>query len=415
MAQYYFEDCCTPGNIYLIDNITGSFSTGQVSLVYATGITTSFSGCASVTSSTSSIASLTAVTNTTAYTNCDQCQVYNAQPSCCPCLFPTTITLSTGGIFTGALAQITFSAQTGGTSVNLGTYTLPHNYTSCNYIGTYDLYFSAYNKHCYVDVTGVTPCDILFRTGPASSPSGQELIEVFIYDVTGNTSSSVLFFNNSGNTSTDIAHTQNKFWAAPMSSSTSNNSIYEWNITLSPFTPTGLASPNRIIEMPAGVSLGAGLGAINDTYIIGENTSTSPHQLIEINLSGLTAVTKTIATLSANTSVSGDIIYTTSGKVICTIVETGSGSANTFIEQYDYLTGTREFSQKIGSNVPLSGASQPYAIFTYAGEIYIWDNRQTDLYKIQSTSPYTVSLVYGTTFKAAGASQAPCCNTVSFV
>ena len=395
MAQYYFEDCCIPGNIYLIDNITGSFSTGQVSLVYATGLTTSFSGCASVTSSTSSIASLTAVTNTTAYTNCDQCQAVNAKPGCCPCAFPTTITLSTGGIFTGALAQITYSASTGGTSVNLGTYTLPHNYTSCDYIGTYDLYFSAYNKHCYVDVTGVTPCSVLYRTTGAN-------LEVFEYYPPTNTSSPIILFATGATNSTDIAHTQTKFFA-----NMTLTGITEWNITLSPFT----SSLNRVISVPSGTTLGPGLGCVNNTYLISSDTSpVNNDNLIELNISGLTAVTRTISAVSGR--VSGDIVYTTQGKVLVT-TETNSPNAR-YIQQYDYLTGTREFSIVIGSST--TGITKPFGLFEYNNEIYIAEfSTPYPMYKIQNTSPYTVTQVYASSFVMGGASQVPCCNTVSFV
>ena len=396
MAQYYFEDCCTPGNIYLIDNITGSFSTGQVSLVYATGLTTSFSGCASVTSSTSSIASLTAVTNTTAYTTCDQCQAVNAEPGCCPCLFPTTITLSTGGIFTGALAQITYSASTGGTSVNLGTYTLPHNYTSCDYIGTYDLYFSAYNKHCYVDVTGATPCSVLYRTTGT-------LLEVFEYFPASNTSTPILLFATGATIETDVAHTQTKFFA-----NMTSTGITEWNITLSPFT----SSFNRVIAMPGTVTLGAGLGCVNNSYLISSDISRTPQELIELNISGNTAITRTITTLSANTAISGDILYTTQGKVIFT---TETGIVNTrHISQHDYLTGNLEFTIQIGSST--TGITKPHGLFEYNNEIYIAENSSPfPLYKIQNTSPYTITQVYASTFVMGGASQVPCCNTASFV
>lgn len=426
MAQYYFEECCNPGNIYLIDNITGSFSTGQGSFIYATGTTTpggspySFSGCASATTSTSIIATLTAVTNTSAYAGCDQCQVMNAQPGCCPCLFPTTVTLTTGGNFTGALAQITFSAQTGGTSVNLGTFTLPTNVSSCEYIGTYDLYFSAFNKHCYVDITGVTNCDVLYNAGPSGTT-----FNVHLYNVTANTSQFLFSSVTSGSQYTDIAHTTNKFFAGPMSSSASPpgiaTSIYEWNISLNPFNLSGFAPPTRIIECyTAGTcsgcfSLGAGLVAINDTYLIGEGLrATLPNCLLEICVTGLTADVRVIATLSANTAVLGDILYTTNGKIITLVKE--NFSADIFIVQYDYLTGNQEFNLKIGDATVPSGITAANAMFIYAGELYLVDNDDgPSLYKIQTTSPYTITQVYANTFRMGGASQLPCCSTLGFV
>jgi hypothetical protein len=395
MAQYYFEDCCIPGNIYQIDNITGSFSTGEVSLVYATGLTTSFSGCASVTTSTSSIASLTAVTNTTAYTTCDECQAVNAEPGCCPCLFPTTITLSTGGNFTGSVAQITFSAQTGGTSVNIGNFILPYNYSSCDYIGTYDLYFSAYNKHCYIDVTGLTPCTILYNVNTGGTSN------LYIYDFTGNTAQQIQITNFSSITATDIAHTQTKFFA-----NTSATDITEWNLSLSPYS----TSYNRIIKMPSGVFLGSGLGCINNTYLISSDTSKTPNELIELNISGLTAITRTITTLSANTQISGDILYTTQGKVIFT---TETSISNTrHITQHDYFTGNLEFTIQIGSST--TGITTPFGLFEYNNDIYISDQTSQTIYRIDKTSPYAVTSISNPPNRFNGASQVPCCNTASF-
>ena len=401
MAQYNFVDCCNGGNIFSIDNVSGSPSTNDVLMFYATGVTVpggtpySFSGCAQYTTSTSIVAALTAVTNSTAYTSCDQCQVLNIQPACCECLFPTTVTLSTNGNFTGAIAQITFSAQTGGTSVNIGSFTLPYNYSSCDYVGTYDLYFSAYNKHCYVDITGLTPCTILYNVNSGGNAN------LYIYDFTGNTSQQIPISSFSAIGSTDIAHTQTKFFA-----NTSTTDITEWNLSLSPYS----ATYNRIIKVPSGVVLGQGLGCINNSYLIADNTFTTPNEIIELNITGTTAITKTIVTLSANTRVSGDMLYTTQGKILVT---TENSITNLrYITQYDYASGNAEVNIQIGSAT--TGITTPFGLFEYNNGIYIADQSTGTIYSIGTTSPYPISAFPSAPHGFNGASQVPCCNTVSF-
>lgn len=51
--------------------------------------------------------------------------------------------------YSGQTAQVTFFPSTGGT-LNLGSGTLPFDYTSSFVSGTYELFFSGYNKTCSV-------------------------------------------------------------------------------------------------------------------------------------------------------------------------------------------------------------------------------------------------------------------------
>jgi hypothetical protein len=58
--------------------------------------------------------------------------------------------------YSGVSADITFTASTGGTS-NLGLNTLPFEFTTEYPYGTYDLFFSAYNKTCTIEIPEPTP------------------------------------------------------------------------------------------------------------------------------------------------------------------------------------------------------------------------------------------------------------------
>jgi hypothetical protein len=58
--------------------------------------------------------------------------------------------------YSGVSADITFTASTGGT-FNLGLNTLPFEFTTEYPYGTYDLFFSAYNKTCTVEIPEPTP------------------------------------------------------------------------------------------------------------------------------------------------------------------------------------------------------------------------------------------------------------------
>lgn len=69
--------------------------------------------------------------------------------------------------YNGQLAEITFYPCSGG-SINLGYQTIPYVYTNDNYEGTYDLYFSAYNKTCQLVITCLTPT---ITSTPTSTPS----------------------------------------------------------------------------------------------------------------------------------------------------------------------------------------------------------------------------------------------------
>jgi hypothetical protein len=58
--------------------------------------------------------------------------------------------------YTGFIADITFSGQTGGT-VNLGSHVIPYTVDLDYYYGTYQLCYSAFNVCCDVSIVAPTP------------------------------------------------------------------------------------------------------------------------------------------------------------------------------------------------------------------------------------------------------------------
>jgi hypothetical protein len=74
----------------------------------------------------------------------------------------TQIILS-NSTYSGFIADITFSAQTGGT-ISLGSHLTPYTADLDYYYGTYELYYSAFNQSCYVSIVAPTPTPTLTNT-----------------------------------------------------------------------------------------------------------------------------------------------------------------------------------------------------------------------------------------------------------
>jgi uncharacterized delta-60 repeat protein len=238
----------------------------------------------------------------------------------------------------------------------------------------------------------LSQCSMIYTDSPIGTTGS-----IYAYDLTTNVST--LLFNPSPPqpaTSSDIAHTSNKLWlyAGP--------NIYEWNITLTPFTKTF----NRTITAPTGIGLGNGLCAINDIQLISSNFSNG--NIIKITLnSDNTSTSETLFTLPTGRSISGDILYTTNGKIILTTFT--SGVYKSYISQYALTNNvwTLEFEQEITTS-----AQYPYGLATINGGIYITSTNK--IYKIETTFPYTVTLINNVGKNISGASQLPSCSNVTF-
>ena len=180
------------------------------------------------------------------------------------------------------------------------------------------------------------------------------------------------------------------------------SSITEYDITLSPWSATF----NRFISFPSGVNLGAGLGSITNTQLISTNVSVSPHQIIVLDITTNTAVSTVIGTLGVGRVVSGDILLTTTNKILVTNYSTTS---STYLTQYSYPSGTFEVEVDITSTTPSA-----FGIFIDSGNIYVC-NSGGQIYNVNVNFPYTQTLFNNSGLGIGGASQVPSCCNVNLI
>jgi hypothetical protein len=238
------------------------------------------------------------------------------------------------------------------------------------------------------------------NTGPALSPTSVLINtpggSVYFYDTSTDISVMLDVPSTSSGFASDIAHTQNKLW---MNTSTS---IREWDITLNPFT----ATLNRTITTPH--SIGAGLGAIDNTTLITTNVSVTPNTVVTLDVTNNT-VTSTykfdLVVGGVNRYIAGDLLLTTTNKVITT---NHNGSGNIYTTQFDYATGVVEVDREIGGTI-----GSPFGLYIENSNIYI-TNVNGNVYEIGKTSPYNMTLVGNTGVGIFGASQVPSALTTNF-
>lgn len=232
----------------------------------------------------------------------------------------------------------------------------------------------------------ISTCSVLINNGS----------DVYAYFPSSNTN---VFLGNSFASSLDIAHTTTKLWMWENGTS----SITEYDITLSPWSATF----NRFISFPSGVNLGYGLGSITNTQLISTNDSVSPHQIIVLDITTNTAVSTVIGTLGVGRVVSGDILLTTTNKILVTNCEGTTGS--TYLTQYSYPSGTFEVEVDITSTTPSA-----FGIFIDSGNIYVC-NSGGQIYNVNVNFPYTQTLFNNSGLGIGGASQEPSCCNVNLI
>ena len=226
-------------------------------------------------------------------------------------------------------------------------------------------------------------CSVLINNGA----------DVSAYFPSSNTN---VFLGSSFPSSPDIAHTTTKLWMYD------GSIIKEYNITLNPWSKTF----NRNIAYPSGVSLGFGLGAISNSLLISTNVSVSPNEIITLDINTSTAVSTVIGPLGVGRTVSGDILLTTTNKILVTNQSTTGPFTSTYLTQYSYPSGTFEVEVDITSTIPF-----PYGIFIDSSKIYVC-NSGGQIYKVNVNFPYTQTLFNNSGLTILGASQVPsCCNT----
>jgi len=170
-------------------------------------------------------------------------------------------------------------------------------------------------------------------------------------------------------TSSGIAMTTDKLWSI-------NADIKEWNILLNPF----LATFNRTITLPGGFTTSSGIVALNNTALIAIDSSASPQEVVELNITTLSASAAIQFTLQANRQASGNPLYVQTGQII--IINQDVISSDYYITQYNYSTGTLELDINIGT---VEGVT----LFECDCDIYVTD-ASGHMYVIIKAFPYVL-------------------------
>ena len=200
----------------------------------------------------------------------------------------------------------------------------------------------------------------------------------------------------------DVAHTTNKLWISNF------NHIYEFNITLNPFSSTF----NRTIN----INLRSGLCAINDTTLISSiltnPTNVLNETIVKVTLNpNNTSTIENLFNLPLGRRVL-DLIYTTNNKIIVTTtkINPSTFAIEYYISQYAFTNNV--WVLELDLNIT-NTASNPDGLAIINGGIYIFS--VNTLKKIKTTWPYTVTQVNNTGFIPKGVSQVPSCCNVTFV
>ena len=125
-----------------------------------------------------------------------------------------------------------------------------------------------------------------------------------------------------------------------------------------------------------------------------------------MNITATSAVATYKFNLPPTHIVAGDILLTTTNKLLVTT----AASTNIYLLQYDYLTGTLELT--ITLNPTFYGG--PWGIFQDSGNIYVASSLG-GIYQIGTTSPYNITLINDTGHSIYGASQIPSCLNSEFI
>jgi hypothetical protein len=112
-----------------------------------------------------------------------------------------------------------------------------------------------------------------------------------------------------------------------------------------------------------------------------------------------------IGTLQPGRQVSGDILFTTTNKILVTTL----GLDGVFLSQYSYPLGTLEVDVNIGLTLP-----NPWGIFIDSGNIYVCAFTG-EIYNVNVNFPYTRTLFNNAGINILGASQVPSCCNVNLI
>ena len=195
----------------------------------------------------------------------------------------------------------------------------------------------------------------------------------------------------------DVANSYGRFWTTSM---TPPYELTEYSITPTPFSAVYNKTLNYTIELN-------GLIAKDNTTLISTRLDTGTSSMVvEFNVSGgngsyLTVVDK-FSLPGTNRNLGGDLTYLpTTDKLF--VSSAGGGS---WLTQFDYTTGTVEYdvdiTLSIGSNYGLSSKDGYVYVYAYNG----------DVYRVDSMSVPTFTLVQTTTSGINAASSDPSCAII---
>ena len=205
-------------------------------------------------------------------------------------------------------------------------------------------------------------CGILFTSGDV------------VYYYSDNTSGTLQPIDVPGYTSSlGIAMTADKLWSI-------DTNIKEWDITLSLFT----AIYNRTISFPGGFTTSSGIVALNNTTLIAVNDSPSPQEVVELDITGLTASATTAFALQTNRVAQGNMLYVQTGEIL--IINQDVITSDYYISEYDYATGTLLLDINVGTFSPTS-------IYECQCNIYVTDT-DGNIYVIIKSDPQSIIDTY---------------------
>jgi len=186
-----------------------------------------------------------------------------------------------------------------------------------------------------------------------------------------------------------IAMTANKLWSV-------DTQFIEWDIVLSPFS----AIFNRNITFPVGFTTSSGMVAIDDVTLITVDDSTTPQDVVEMDVTGLAGVPTIMFSLQTDRVAIGNMLYTTEAKLI--IINQDTISSDYFITQYDYPTSVIEIDLNVGTSYDLVTLSECNCVI-FAGDT------SGNLYAVDELLSGILIPIFGTGLVLESATQVASC------
>jgi hypothetical protein len=170
--------------------------------------------------------------------------------------------------------------------------------------------------------------------------------------------------------------------------------ILLWDIYLSPF----YAVYNRAITLPMGYSVTGGFVAKDNDTLIVANASSSPVNIVELDVTGTAATDTVMFALAADRDNVSNMLYTTDDKLI--MISQDVMTSDYYITQYDYLLETIEFDINIGTDAPTSLYECECNIYITYSDGTIW---------MMEKNTYTLIELETLDFSPVSAAQVPTC------